>query len=175
MTIAYSRVFSVKLGMEEETACIVPFADMINHKHPAATEWQYDEDLEGFTVVANVEFKKGQEVTLQYTENVSNIYLFLAYGFVQPHNYANEVLVELKLDANDPLYLQKRDAIHPEFHNQQFKILANLQKEQTVKFLSFARFIVMKSKDMKNNEISLEGYQQKLSRDNELQAWKFVK
>ena len=34
MTIAYSRVFSVQIG-HEEIPCIVPFADMMNHKHPA--------------------------------------------------------------------------------------------------------------------------------------------
>ena len=73
-----------------------------------------------------VNFRKGQEVTIKYTENISNIYLFLAYGFVQQDNYANEVQVDLKLDANDPLYLKKRDALHPDFRSQVFKILANL-------------------------------------------------
>ena len=35
-----------------QTAALVPYADMLNHYRPRETKWQFDDSLQGFTVVA---------------------------------------------------------------------------------------------------------------------------
>lgn len=44
-----SRIFGINIsGLKTEV--LVPFADMLNHRQPKQTVWNYEESLNGFAI-----------------------------------------------------------------------------------------------------------------------------
>ena len=65
--------------------CLVPLADMCNHKKSTQTSWDYDDDLEGLVITAEEDISKGEQVYIHYHEDddMSNGHRFIKYGFMQ--------------------------------------------------------------------------------------------
>jgi protein-histidine N-methyltransferase len=91
-----SRNFGLVInGMQ--TAAMVPYADMLNHYRPRETKWQYDDAVQGFTVVAVQGIAAGAQVYDSYGRKCNHRFL-LNYGFsvennVEPDGFCpNEVL-----------------------------------------------------------------------------------
>jgi hypothetical protein len=85
MQLCFSRSFGLQID-DKYITCLVPYADMGNHNLPQMTYWNYNAEREGFVVVATRDIKKGEEVTLCYGENITNVNWFLQYGFVYQPN-----------------------------------------------------------------------------------------
>ena len=83
VALNYSRVFGLcDESGQNKASCLIPFADMFNHRYPAQTNWTYDQERKGFIVTALKDIKRGEEVTLQYDTDISNTNIFNNYGFV---------------------------------------------------------------------------------------------
>ncbi len=91
------------------TAALVPYADMLNHYRPRETKWQYDNILQGFTIVSMGPISSGLQIYDSYGQKCNHRFL-LNYGFsvennVEPDGYCpNEVPIVLQLHQDDPLY-----------------------------------------------------------------------
>jgi histone-lysine N-methyltransferase SETD3 len=63
-----------------QTAALVPYADMLNHYRPRETKWQFDDDLQSFTVVSLQHIRAGAQVYDSYGRKCNHRFL-LNYGF----------------------------------------------------------------------------------------------
>jgi len=80
-----SRTFDLDMD-GVSTRCMVPYADMMNHKNPMENKWFYDSKTKCFTVEALQNIPFGEPVYYSYGEK-STASLFLNYGFVlHPHD-----------------------------------------------------------------------------------------
>lgn len=61
--------------------CMVPFADMLNHRNPMQTDWSYDDQRGGFVMKSLEDIPQGAEVTDSYGEG-TNAKFLLCYGFI---------------------------------------------------------------------------------------------
>lgn len=92
-----------------QTAALVPYADMLNHYRPRETKWQFDDDLQSFTVIALQHIGAGAQVYDSYGKKCNHRFL-LNYGFSVENNIEadgtcpNEVPLLLELHPSDPLY-----------------------------------------------------------------------
>ena len=66
-----SRCFGIKIG-DGKLACLVPLADMGNHKIPYNTIWNYSNIDGGFIIQAIRDIKQGGEISLPYGHEISN-------------------------------------------------------------------------------------------------------
>ena len=83
--LAASRRYGEKIRGKSEDI-LVPFADMINHKHPGAkTKWDYVEKR-GFFITATADIQKGEEVFISYGVK-SSAEWFMNYGFIDVNSH----------------------------------------------------------------------------------------
>ena len=90
--IISSRIFGIQIkGLK--TDALVPLADMLNHQVPKTTSWFYSEEKNGF-MVQNMEreIPQGAEIFDSYGSKCNSRFL-LNYGFIQPSNSFNEVVI----------------------------------------------------------------------------------
>jgi len=91
------------------TAALVPYADMLNHYRPRETKWQFDNILQGFTIVSMQGIAAGMQVYDSYGQKCNHRFL-LNYGFsvennTEPDGFCpNEVPLLLQLHQTDVLY-----------------------------------------------------------------------
>ena len=90
----------------------MPFADMINYRHPPSAAWYYDQEKGGLVVKALADIKKGEEVCFGHSEPLCSQNLFLNYGFLYENSTVGDrAPVILQLDPADPLLDKKRKAL----------------------------------------------------------------
>ena len=68
-----------------KTNILAPFADMLNHKLPKQTAWNYVQAENGFGIESLTDIPEGTEVFDSYGKKCNTRYL-LNYGFVIPDN-----------------------------------------------------------------------------------------
>lgn len=64
-----SRIFDELYLNGQETYAFVPYADLINHKDPADTSWEFNESENCFIMKATGNIKRGDEVYSSYGSN----------------------------------------------------------------------------------------------------------
>ena len=103
MQLAASRNFAVEF-QGKETNVMVPFADMFNHAENFNSHWFFDEDKDGFSVIADDFIKENDELFDSYGEK-PNYRFFLHYAFIfensEGQNPHNEFPMKIDLDPND--------------------------------------------------------------------------
>ena len=99
ISLIYSRYYNLSVG-DQEMVCMVPYADMFNHKDELQTTFSYDNWLEGFRVIAKRNIRKGEEVCSRYGQELTNLSSFLGYGFIQmkADSTLNIVMITLRVD-----------------------------------------------------------------------------
>ena len=68
-----------------QTAALVPYADMLNHYRPRETKWQFDDELQSFTVISLQGISSGSQVYDSYGRKCNHRFL-LNYGFSVENN-----------------------------------------------------------------------------------------
>jgi hypothetical protein len=86
-TVVITRVFGFQIN-NKNIQGLVPLADMLNHNAAPTTKWQYDTDMQAFTVVSTQWVLKGIELLDSYGPKCNSRYL-VNYGFALPDNQAN--------------------------------------------------------------------------------------
>ena len=77
---------------------MVPYLDLLNHSDKNNTYWFYDENKEGYYLIAVRDIKPKEEVTDSYGKYF-NSYLYKTYGFVIPGNSVHDRLY-IKINKN---------------------------------------------------------------------------
>jgi len=70
---------------------MVPYLDLINHSDKNNTHWFYDDNKEGYFLLAERDIKKNEEITDSYGKYCNSV-LYTTYGFVIPGNINNDRL-----------------------------------------------------------------------------------
>lgn len=164
-TLVSSRIFGVKIN-GSKTDVLVPLADMLNHKRPQETLWEYNEARGGFTIEAKIEIERGEQVYDSYGRKCNSRY-FLNYGFVVEDNDANEVPITISLREDDPLYSVKADILK-NCRSKTIRVTEDLTEKNMIHFFSFLRFVSFKGDPMVLYKFQIqEGSLKRTDEDNE--------
>lgn len=96
-----SRIFGIQID-GVKTDGFVAYADMLNHKRPRQTTWNYTDDRRGFVIDALDDIKRGEQVYDSYGKKCNSRF-FLNYGFINLNNDANEVPVRIYYNPDDKM------------------------------------------------------------------------
>lgn len=86
-----SRMFGLHID-GVKTDILAPFADMLNHKLPKETSWNYIQAEQGFAIESIVDLPAGVEICDSYGKKCNSRYL-LNYGFLLEDNPENQIVV----------------------------------------------------------------------------------
>lgn len=85
-----SRIFGLFIdGLKTEI--LAPFADMLNHKVPKETSWNFHQEDNSFVIESLKDIEVGQEVFDSYGKKCNSRFL-LNYAFVIPNNKENQIV-----------------------------------------------------------------------------------
>ena len=101
-----SRIFGMQIDTVK-TDGFVPLADMLNHRRPRQTSWNYDQERQGFVIDAMENIERGEEVLDSYGKKCNSRFL-LNYGFINRDNDANEYPFKAKLSEDDDHFGMKK-------------------------------------------------------------------
>lgn len=104
-----SRVFGLKVG-GLLGQCLVPLADMFNHRRPPDVLWSTSEDGETFEMTAMNAVAPGLEVHDSYGAK-SNDLMLLHYGFLPENNEEDEVFLLFGIPEGDVLAAGKQQML----------------------------------------------------------------
>ena len=111
-----SRIFGTIIN-KKRTSMMVPIVDMLNHKNPPDTRWEYNEDTQHFTLQTLRDLPSGTQVFDSYGMKSDTDFL-LNYGFVPDGiNETNEcrilipvegqyIPIDINKDFTSPVYQQ---------------------------------------------------------------------
>src|SRR4051812_31982712 len=120
---------------------------MLNHRRPKQTSWFYSEENKGFIIESLEDIKRGEQVCDSYGRKCNSRFL-LNYGFINMDNDANEVAVRVPFDPDDESIPIKERMLGEPMSAKTFRILANIEEENTVEFMGFIRFVHIRDKNM---------------------------
>ena len=139
-----SRVFGVTIK-EKKNDIIAPYADMLNHKRPRQTHWNFDDNSNSFVIKAVSNVKKGQEVFDSYGIKCNSRFL-LNYGFTVENNEDNEFKIILNLNEASPLFKEKMIFLGGKNYAKKFSLVIN-NPDKASPFFAFLRFILYNKKN----------------------------
>ena len=132
-----SRIFGMQID-GVKTDGFVPLADMLNHRRPRQTSWNYDQERGGFIIEALENIERGEEVLDSYGKKCNSRFL-LNYGFINRNNDANEYPFKVKLSKADEHASMKKHLMISSF--QSFRLQADVSEQVFSDFLGVMRFV----------------------------------
>ncbi|CAD8063827.1 unnamed protein product [Paramecium primaurelia] len=177
---ASSRIFGINIkGVK--TDAFVPLADMLNHKRPKLTSWCYSDEKQGFIIETDEKIERGQMIFDSYGRKCNSRFL-LNYGFVVDDNDANEVIVTVIADLNDPLLQLKEEYIEEQLQwPKTFRLMMDTDEPTIMEFMSYIRFLVIRDETQLQllfNQRESKYYKptktQPLSLQNEFDMWEMI-
>lgn len=133
-----SRIFGISIK-GHKTDAFVAYADMLNHRRPRQTSWQYCDKREGFIIEALEDIKRGDQIYDSYGKKCNTRFL-LNYGFINLNNDGNEFPFKMQLEGTDPLWKAKNDMLGTALSKRTYRVMADLTEDATTKFMSYCRF-----------------------------------
>lgn len=97
--IISSRVFGIKVD-GVKTGGMVPYADMINHKFPKMSEWNYEDSRAGFVLKSIGPLDRGLELFDSYGKKCNSKF-FLSYGFLEDNNDSTQYSLHLLVNSHN--------------------------------------------------------------------------
>lgn len=119
---------------------------MLNHRKPKQTSWSYSDEKKGFVIESMEDIKRGEQVCDSYGRKCNSRF-FLNYGFINKDNDANEVAVKVPFDTEDPTLSLKEKMLGEPMTSKTFRILANIEEDNTCEFMGFIRFVELRDKN----------------------------
>jgi histone-lysine N-methyltransferase SETD3 len=134
-----SRTFGLQVG-GLQGRCLVPLADMLNHRRPPDVLWDTSEDGQFFVMTAQNAVATGMEIHDSYGAK-SNDLLLLHFGFVTENNEQDEVFLSLSIPEGDALAFgkQKLLALPSSTAKRPFKVPLQYENVATQLMFSFLR------------------------------------
>ena len=143
-----SRVFGVTIRGKKNDI-IAPYADMLNHKRPRQTQWNFDDTSNSFMIKGATKIKKGDEVFDSYGIKCNSRFL-LNYGFTVENNEDNEFKILLILNESSPYFKEKMAYLGAKNISKKFSLVLNLSDNKIIQFFSFLRFILYNKPNFKD-------------------------
>ncbi|KAL5222535.1 hypothetical protein ABZP36_027248 [Zizania latifolia] len=103
-----SALVSSRAWRTPRGASLIPFADFLNHDGVSGSVLLYDEQNDVSEVVADRNYAVGEQVMIRYGK-YSNATLALNFGFTLSRNIYDQVLIQIDMPVQDPLYKKKLD------------------------------------------------------------------
>ena len=135
-----SRVFGVIINGKRNTI-IVPFADLLNHKRPQETYWNYDNKASSFFIEGTANIKEGHEVFDSYGQKTNSVFL-LNYGFTDKNNKYIKFRIDLELNKTYPFLDEKMIFLKWKSLNKSFEIELQFPNDNSKAFFSFLRLML---------------------------------
>ena len=132
-----SRIFGMQID-GVKTDGFVPLADMLNHRRPRQTSWNYDQERGGFIIEALENIERGEEVLDSYGKKCNSRFL-LNYGFINRNNDANEYPFKVKFSKTDEHASMKKHLMS--LGSQTFRLQADVSEQVFSEFLGMMRFV----------------------------------
>ncbi|MDR3737337.1 MAG: SET domain-containing histone-lysine N-methyltransferase [Acidobacteriaceae bacterium] len=132
-----SRIFGIAIE-GKKTDALVPLADMLNHKRPQQTAWEYSDKRKGFIIESKENLERGDQVYDSYGKKCNSRF-FLNYGFIVENNDANEVPIKIVVPESDPLFTAKSKILGC-IMSKTIRVSEDLTEQNMVNFFSFLRF-----------------------------------
>ena len=132
-----SRIFGMQID-SVKTDGFVPLADMLNHRRPRQTSWNYDQERQGFIIEALENIERGAEVLDSYGKKCNSRFL-LNYGFINRNNDANEYPFKARINENDEQFTVKKHLMGSS--SQTIRLQADVNEPTFNEFLGLLRFI----------------------------------
>ncbi len=143
-----SRVFGVTIKGKKNDI-IAPYADMLNHKRPRQTHWNFDDSCNSFVIKGAANVKKGEEVFDSYGIKCNSRFL-LNYGFTVENNENNEFKIILILNESSPYFKEKMAYLGGKNFAKKFSLVLNHSDNKIIQFFSFLRFILYNKPNFKD-------------------------
>ena len=143
-----SRVFGVTIKGKKNDI-IAPYADMLNHKRPRQTHWNYDDSCNAFVIKGLGTVKKGEEVFDSYGIKCNSRFL-LNYGFTVENNEDNEFKIILILNESSPYFKEKMAYLGGKNFSKKFSLVLNQSDNKITQFFAFFRFILYNKPNFKD-------------------------
>ena len=147
-----SRVFGVIIK-GKKSDIIAPYADMLNHKRPRQTHWNYDDACNSFIIKGATNISKGEEVFDSYGIKCNSRFL-LNYGFTVENNEDNEFKIILILNESSPYFKEKMAFLGGKNFSKKFSLVLNKDDNKIIQFFSFLRFILYNKPNFKDIDTS---------------------
>ena len=147
-----SRVFGITIKGKKNDI-IAPYADMLNHKRPRQTQWNFDDESNSFIIKGATKMKKGDEVFDSYGIKCNSRFL-LNYGFTIENNEDNEFKILLILNESFPYFKEKMAYLGGKNISKKFSLILNLSDSKIIQFFSFLRFILYNKPNFKDIDIT---------------------
>eukprot|EP01017_Pseudomicrothorax_dubius_P027102 TRINITY_DN3084_c0_g1_i10.p2 TRINITY_DN3084_c0_g1~~TRINITY_DN3084_c0_g1_i10.p2 ORF type:complete len:598 (-),score=164.66 TRINITY_DN3084_c0_g1_i10:1899-3692(-) len=141
---ASSRIFGLTID-DKKTDAFVPLADMLNHRRPKQTSWQYDQVRGGFIIESLEDIPRGEQVYDSYGKKCNSRF-FLNYGFIVLNNDGNEVAVRVHWNNDDPLRQTKEQLNGEPFAVKTFRIQTSFEETVVQEFFGLIRFVELTDK-----------------------------
>ena len=125
-----SRVFGVTIKGKKNDI-IAPYADMLNHKRPRQTQWNFDDTSNSFMIKGANKIKKGDEVFDSYGIKCNSRFL-LNYGFTFENNKDNEFKILLILNESSPYFKEKMAYFCAKNISKKFSLVINLSDNKII-------------------------------------------
>jgi len=134
-----TRIFGFEI-MGRKIDGLVPMADMLNHKRPHETAWNYSDSKGAFTITTTKRLLKGAQIFDSYGRKCNSRY-FVNYGFALDVNEDNQVAMNFGLlPANlDPARAMKAAIVGA--RPRRFQIPFDHREQVTVDCLSYLRIV----------------------------------
>ncbi len=135
-----SRIFGIQIN-GHKTDAFVAYADMLNHRRPRQTSWQYCDKRQGFIIEALEDISRGEQIYDSYGKKCNTRFL-LNYGFINLNNDGNEFPFKVNLDLTDPHYAAKNELLGTALSKRTYRVMADFTEASTFKWLSWCRYVV---------------------------------
>lgn len=119
-----SRIFGIQIN-GHKTDAFVAYADMLNHRRPRQTSWQYCDKRQGFIIEALEDIKRGEQIFDSYGKKCNTRFL-LNYGFINLNNDGNEFPFKFMLETSDPKWKEKNDLLGSALGKRTYRVMADL-------------------------------------------------
>ncbi len=178
-----SRIFGISIR-KCKTDALVPLAgkflspnhvpiktcvDMLNHKRPQQTAWEYKDPRGAFVIESKEEIRRGEQVYDSYGKKCNSRF-FLNYGFIVENNDANEVPIVVSLDETDPLLEVKRKILGV-LDSKKIRVSEDLTEKNMHNFFSFLRFSIFRGDPMQLYNYQFQQNATKKSEDEDEQPY----
>eukprot|EP00826_Nyctotherus_ovalis_P039605 TRINITY_DN381_c0_g1_i1.p1 TRINITY_DN381_c0_g1~~TRINITY_DN381_c0_g1_i1.p1 ORF type:complete len:477 (+),score=178.23 TRINITY_DN381_c0_g1_i1:513-1943(+) len=159
-----SRIFGIMVD-GKKTDSLVPLADMLNHRCPQQTSWEYKEDVKGFVIDVKEAIPRGDEIYDSYGRKCNSRF-FMNYGFILEGNQDNEVPVKIALEEDDPMYSAKIKIIDHE-DPKTIRISESPTNKNIEDFFSYLRFTEFQGNPMTLYKFEFQKSTKKKSEEND--------
>lgn len=146
--VVITRIFGLVID-GNKTDGLVPYADMLNHKRPRETKWNFDDSRYGFIITSLRTIQRGEEVYDSYGRKCNSRF-FVNYGFALDENEDNEAILRVQLPRNDPHYVMKIRFLGGReiSARREFQIPADYKEKKCKELFSFLRFVHAKDSEL---------------------------